>query len=64
MAREFLIEPNFKTPVQVSGSAGNSGQMFESQGSSLPPKWGKTITASTSDPTGGVDGDIWIKYTA
>ena len=24
----------------------------------------KTITVSTSDPTGGSDGDIWIKYTA
>jgi hypothetical protein len=22
------------------------------------------ITTSTSDPTGGSDGDIWIKYTA
>lgn len=22
------------------------------------------ITTSTSDPTGGADGDIWIKYTA
>lgn len=24
----------------------------------------KSITVSTSDPTGGTDGDIWIKYTA
>ena len=24
----------------------------------------KSITVSTSDPTGGADGDIWIKYTA
>lgn len=24
----------------------------------------KTITVSTSDPSGGSDGDIWIKYTA
>lgn len=24
----------------------------------------QNITTSTSDPTGGVDGDIWIKYTA
>lgn len=23
-----------------------------------------TITASTSDPSGGSDGDVWIKYTA
>lgn len=23
----------------------------------------KSITVSTSDPTGGADGDIWIKYT-
>jgi len=22
------------------------------------------ITTSTTDPTGGIDGDIWIKYTA
>jgi hypothetical protein len=24
----------------------------------------RNITTSTSDPTGGSDGDIWIKYTA
>jgi hypothetical protein len=24
----------------------------------------RNITTSTSDPTGGADGDIWIKYTA
>jgi hypothetical protein len=24
----------------------------------------RTITTSTADPTGGSDGDIWIKYTA
>lgn len=24
----------------------------------------RVITTSTSDPTGGADGDIWIKYTA
>jgi hypothetical protein len=24
----------------------------------------KNITTSTADPSGGIDGDIWIKYTA
>ena len=64
MTREFLTPANFRAAVQVSGQAGNSGQLFESQGSSTPPKWGRVITTSTSDPTGGADGDIWIKYTA
>jgi hypothetical protein len=64
MPKEFLTEANFKAAVQANGSAGGSGQLFESQGSSSPPKWGRVITTSTSDPTGGADGDIWIKYTA
>ena len=64
MSREFLTQVNFKAAVQADGSAGNSGQLFESLGGSLPPKWGRVITTSTSDPTGGSDGDIWIKYTA
>lgn len=36
------------------------------QRSTLGLKTGATtnITTSTSDPTGGADGDIWIKYTA
>jgi hypothetical protein len=64
MPKEFLTETNFKAAVQINGSAGSSGQLFESQGASTVPKWGRVITASTSDPTGGADGDIWIKYTA
>lgn len=24
----------------------------------------RNITLSTSDPTGGIDGDVWLKYTA
>ena len=24
----------------------------------------RNITVSTSDPTGGTDGDVWVKYTA
>lgn len=64
MPKEFLTETNFKAAVQVNGSAGSSGQLFESQGASTVPKWGRVITASTSDPSGGADGDIWIKYTA
>lgn len=36
------------------------------QRTTLELKTGATtnITTSTSDPTGGADGDIWIKYTA
>lgn len=36
------------------------------QRTTLGLKTGATtnITTSTSDPTGGADGDIWIKYTA
>ena len=36
------------------------------QRTTLELKTGATIniTTSTSDPTGGTDGDIWIKYTA
>ena len=64
MAKDFLTPSNFKAAVQANGSAGSSGQLFESQGSASPPKWSRVITTSTADPTGGVDGDIWIKYTA
>lgn len=64
MPKEFLTETNFKAAVQVNGSAGSSGQLLESQGAATVPKWGRVITASTSDPAGGSDGDIWIKYTA
>lgn len=36
------------------------------QRTTLELKTGATtnITTSTSDPTGGADGDVWIKYTA
>jgi len=45
MAKDFLTPPNFKTPVQLDGSPGITGQVFVSQGLSAPPKW-----ASVEDP--------------
>ena len=64
MAKELLSSPDVKSPMLLNGSAGTSGQMLQSGGAGSAPTWGRTITTSTSDPTGGVDGDIWIKYTA
>lgn len=63
MARELLSSPDVKSPLLLNGSAGTSGQLLQSAGSGSPPTWGRIITTSTSDPTGGSDGDIWIKYT-
>jgi hypothetical protein len=64
MTRRLENGADLRGPLQVAGAAGSSGQLFESQGSSTYPKWGRLITTSVSDPTGGSDGDIWIKYTA
>lgn len=42
-------------------SAGAAGQMWVSDGSGAGT-WKHKITMSTSDPSGGSDGDIWFKY--
>lgn len=42
-------------------SAGASGQIWVSDGSGAGA-WKHKITMSTSDPSGGSDGDIWFKY--
>lgn len=64
MAKEFHTDVDLKGALQFDSSAGTSGQLATSQGSGQKPKWGIKITTSTSDPSGGADGDIWIKYTA
>lgn len=63
-SKEFHCDVDLKGLLKLEGSAGISGQMLESQGDATAAKWGRVITTSTSDPTGGADGDIWIKYTA
>jgi hypothetical protein len=62
--KEFHCDVDLKGLLELAGSAGSSGQMLESRGSGSPPVWGRVITTSTADPSGGNDGDIWIKYTA
>ena len=42
-------------------TAGASGQLWVSDGSGAGA-WKHKITMSTSDPSGGSDGDIWFKY--
>lgn len=44
-------------------AAGASGQVLE-YNSAGEAKWGRTITISTSDPSGGSDGDIWFKISS
>jgi len=41
-------------------AAGAEGQILE-MGASLPG-WGRKITISAADPSGGSDGDLWMKY--
>lgn len=42
-------------------SIGNSGEVWVSDGSGTGA-WKKLITISTSDPSGGSNGDLWFKY--
>ena len=42
-------------------TVGTSGQIWTSDGSGAGA-WKHKITMSTSDPSGGSDGDIWFKY--
>lgn len=42
-------------------TAGTAGQIWTSDGSGAGT-WKHKITMSTSDPSGGSDGDIWFKY--
>ena len=64
MARQFHTDVDIKAGLQLDGAAGDSDRVLVSKGSGQKPAWGFKVTASTSDPTGGNDGDIWIKYTA
>jgi hypothetical protein len=48
------------TPAWTKLVAGEEGQVME-MGSELPT-WGRKITISADDPTGGSNGDIWLKY--
>lgn len=50
------------TPKWTRVPAGVEGQIFE-QGAVLPG-WGRKITISTASPSGGNNGDLWLKYTA
>ena len=74
MPREFHTDVDLMGALLLNGSAGTSGQIPRSAGPGAAPTWGagivgsgttglRNITTSTSDPTGGSDGDIWIKYT-
>lgn len=48
------------TPKWTKLAAGAEGKILE-MGATLPG-WGRKITISASDPSGGSDGDIWMKY--
>lgn len=52
--------------ITTAGKALLDDADASAQRTTLGLKTGATtnITTSTSDPTGGADGDIWIKYTA
>lgn len=41
-----------------------NGMLYCKTASGVMKQLNYNITTSTSDPTGGADGDIWIKYTA
>lgn len=41
-------------------AAGSAGQILEYNAAG-EAKWGRKITVSTSDPSGGADGDLWLK---
>lgn len=63
MPREFLADVDLKAGLLLDGAAGEAERVLISKGSGQKPAWGFKVTASTSDPSGGADGDIWIKYT-
>ena len=48
------------TPKWARLAAGAVGQIME-MGAALPG-WGRKITISASDPSGGSDGDFWMKF--
>jgi hypothetical protein len=62
------VSTSMATGKLLGRSAAGTGVAEEiSVGSGLKLASGSlttNITTSTSDPTGGSDGDIWIKYTA
>lgn len=47
--------------IYAPTTAGSAGQIWVSDGSGAGT-WKHKITMSTSDPSGGADGDIWFKY--
>lgn len=47
--------------IYAPTTAGSAGQIWVSDGSGAGT-WKHKITMSTSDPSGGSDGDIWFKY--
>ena len=49
------------TTIYPPTTVGASGQIWTSDGSGAGT-WKHKITISTSDPSGGSDGDIWYKY--
>lgn len=61
------------TGISISGNtisapyapttAGEEGQVWTSKGDGNG-EWKDRITISTSEPSGGQDGDIWFVYTA
>jgi hypothetical protein len=48
------------TPAWAKLSAGEEGQVME-MGAEIP-NWGRKITISSDTPSGGSNGDIWLKY--
>ena len=44
--------------INTSGTVYNSNRL----GGLAAASWQRKITASTSDPSGGTDGDVWVKY--
>jgi hypothetical protein len=64
MSREFHTDVDLKAGLRLDGLAGDTDRVLVSRGTGQKPAWGFKVTASTADPTGGNDGDIWIKYTA
>lgn len=71
MARQQLIKIRKGSAAPTAGDFVEAEPAWDSTNSRLYVKNAagsmvkiNNITTSTSDPSGGVDGDIWIKYTA
>ena len=57
---------NVGTGITINGNLGiiSATSIYTSASVGSGDTGVRKITTSTSDPTGGSDGDIWIKYTA